>query len=55
MSVGGIIGLGETNIDRASLLSSSNMDPHPESVPINSLVSIEGTGLEGKKKLILLK
>jgi len=49
---GGIIGLGETNIDRASLLEVlSNMDPHPESVPINSLVAIEGTGLEGKKEI----
>jgi len=44
---GGIIGLGETNEDRASLLKIlSNMNPHPESVPINSLVAIEGTGLE---------
>ena len=44
---GGIIGLGETNGDRASLLEVlSNMNPHPESVPINSLVAIEGTGLE---------
>ena len=44
---GGIIGLGENNEDRASLLEVlSNMNPHPESVPINSLVAIEGTGLE---------
>ena len=49
---GGIIGLGETNVDRASLLEVlSNMNPHPESVPINSLVSIEGTGLEDKKEV----
>tara|TARA_B100000609_G_scaffold62599_1_gene49276 strand:+ start:1677 stop:2684 length:1008 start_codon:yes stop_codon:yes gene_type:complete len=47
---GGIIGLGESNNDRASLLQVlSNMKPHPESVPINSLVAIEGTGLEESK------
>ena len=41
-----IIGLVETNVDIASLLEVlSNMNPHPESVPINSLVAIEGTGL----------
>ena len=49
---GGIIGLGETNADRASLLEVlSNMNPHPESVPINSLVAIEGTGLENKQEV----
>ena len=47
---GGIIGLGESNNDRASLLQVlSNMKPHPESVPINALVAIEGTGLEESK------
>ena len=49
---GGIIGLGETNGDRASLLEVlSNMNPHPESVPINSLVALEGTGLENKQEV----
>ncbi len=49
---GGIIGLGETNGDRASLLEVlSNMNPHPESVPINSLVAIEGTGLEDNQEV----
>ncbi len=49
---GGIIGLGETNGDRASLLEVlSNMNPHPESVPINSLVAIEGTGLEDSQEI----
>ena len=49
---GGIIGLGETIVDRASLLEIlSNMNPHPESVPINSLVVIKGTGLEDKKEV----
>ena len=44
---GGIIGMGESIVDRASLLRVlATMDPHPESVPINSLVSVEGTPLE---------
>ena len=49
---GGIIGLGENHSDRASLLEVlSNMNPHPESVPINSLVAIKGTGLENNKEI----
>ena len=49
---GGIIGLGESKKDRASLLQVlSNMKPHPESVPINSLVAIEGTGMEDAKNV----
>ena len=49
---GGIIGLGETYGDRASFLEVlSNMNPHPESVPINSLVAIEGTSLEDRKEV----
>ena len=49
---GGIIGLGEKQGDRASLLEVlSNMNPHPESVPINSLVAIEGTQLEDNKEV----
>ena len=44
---GGIIGMGESVTDRASLLSVlARMKPHPESVPINSLVALEGTPLE---------
>jgi biotin synthase len=44
---GGIIGMGETVTDRASLLQVlASMDPHPESVPINALVAVEGTPLE---------
>jgi biotin synthase len=44
---GGIIGLGESTADRASLLQVlAAMDPHPESVPINALVAVEGTPLE---------
>jgi len=49
---GGIIGLGESSQDRASLLQVlSNMNPHPESVPINALVAIEGTRLEESKEI----
>ena len=44
---GGIIGMGETLTDRASLLQVlAAMNPHPESVPINALVAVEGTPLE---------
>ena len=44
---GGIIGMGETQRDRASMLQVlASMEPHPESVPINALVAVEGTPLE---------
>jgi len=44
---GGILGLGESEDDRISLLHTlSNLDPQPESVPINMLVPVEGTPLE---------
>lgn len=44
---GGIIGMGETVEDRAGMLVSlSTFNPHPESVPINALVPVEGTPLE---------
>ncbi|MEB3199338.1 MAG: biotin synthase BioB [Synechococcaceae cyanobacterium] len=44
---GGIIGMGESQRDRASLLQVlASLDPHPESVPINALVAVEGTPLE---------
>jgi biotin synthase len=43
---GGIIGMGESREDRAGLLETlANLDPHPESVPINLLVPIAGTPL----------
>ncbi|MBL4754979.1 MAG: biotin synthase BioB [Flavobacteriales bacterium] len=43
---GGIIGLGETVEDRIGmLLTLSTMNPHPESVPVNALVPVEGTPL----------
>ena len=44
---GGIIGMGEGPQDRASLLQVlASLEPHPESVPINALVAVEGTPLE---------
>jgi biotin synthase len=44
---GGIIGMGETVRDRCNMLVElANMTPHPESVPINALVRVEGTPLE---------
>jgi biotin synthase len=44
---GGIIGLGEGLQDRAGLIATlASLDPHPESVPINALVRVEGTPLE---------
>jgi biotin synthase len=44
---GGILGMGETEDDRLSLLAElSNLDPPPESIPINTLVPIAGTPLE---------
>ncbi len=49
---GGIIGMGESISDRASLLRVlANLDPHPESVPINGLVAVEGTALEQRSPI----
>lgn len=43
---GGIIGMGETLTQRAGLIAQlANMEPYPESVPINNLVKVEGTPL----------
>ncbi|MBL5977709.1 biotin synthase BioB [Comamonas sp. NyZ500] len=43
---GGIIGMGETEVHRAGLIAQlANMEPYPESVPINSLVPVPGTPL----------
>ncbi len=45
---GGIIGMGETKRDRIELLRQLSMqDPHPESVPINLLVKVDGTPMAG--------
>ena len=47
---GGILGMGETETDRASMLQSlANLDKHPDSVPINLLVPIPGTPFENVK------
>ena len=47
---GGILGLGESQEDRASMLQSlANLEAHPDSVPINLLVSIPGTPFENIK------
>ncbi len=44
---GGIIGMGESIADRCGmLLELANLSPHPESVPINALVRVQGTPLE---------
>lgn len=49
---GGIVGMGESATDRAQLLRQlANMPQHPESVPINLLVQVEGTPLHGTDKL----
>jgi len=43
---GGIIGMGESVDDRcAMLLELAQLEPHPESVPVNALVRVEGTPL----------
>lgn len=49
---GGIIGLGETDNDRIGMIHTlATMPEHPESVPVNALVAIEGTPLENQKRV----
>ncbi|WPB59247.1 biotin synthase BioB [Xylophilus sp. GOD-11R] len=49
---GGIVGLGENRTQRAGLIAQlANLDPYPESVPINNLVQVAGTPLEGTDAL----
>lgn len=49
---GGIIGMGESVHDRAGMLQTlASFDPHPESVPINALVAVEGTPLAGRAQI----
>ena len=49
---GGIVGMGETRRQRAALLAQlAQLDPHPESVPINLLVQVPGTPLYGTEEL----
>lgn len=46
LCTGGIIGMGESDMDRARMLQVlASLNPHPESVPINALVPVEGTPL----------
>jgi biotin synthase len=49
---GGILGMGETSLDRAELLHTlATLPKHPESVPINQLIQIPGTPLYGAEKV----
>ena len=49
---GGILGLGETRRNRAAMVAQlANLNPPPESVPINNLVAIPGTPLAEKEKI----
>jgi biotin synthase len=49
---GGIVGLGESRAERAGLIAQlANLDPYPESVPINNLVQVEGTPLYGAEAI----
>lgn len=49
---GGIVGMGESWAQRAALIVQlANLDPAPESVPINLLVQVEGTPLSGREAL----
>lgn len=53
---GGILGLGESEDDRISLLHTlSNLNPQPESVPINMLVKVKGTQMEEVAELDVLE
>ncbi|HTN65266.1 MAG TPA: biotin synthase BioB [Burkholderiaceae bacterium] len=45
---GGIVGMGESRRQRAGLIAQlANLNPYPESVPVNHLVQVEGTPLHG--------
>jgi len=49
---GGIIGMGEQQVDRLGLLLQlANLPEHPQSVPINMLVQVAGTPLHGTESL----
>ena len=49
---GGIVGLGETKKSRAALIAElANMNPPPDSVPINNLVQVQGTPLDGAEAI----
>jgi biotin synthase len=49
---GGIVGMGENLTQRAGLVAQlANLEPYPESVPINNLVKVEGTPLAQTEEL----
>jgi biotin synthase len=49
---GGIVGIGESERDRAGLLCQlANLPEHPDSVPINMLMQVEGTPLGGSRRI----
>jgi biotin synthase len=49
---GGIIGMGEKELDRIGMLHTlATLPEHPESVPVNALVPVEGTPLEDQPKV----
>ena len=49
---GGIVGMGEEKMDRVDmLLTLANLPEHPESVPVNLLIPVEGTPLEQEGKI----
>jgi biotin synthase len=49
---GGIVGMGESHRQRAGLIAElANLEPYPESVPINNLVRVEGTPLADQAPL----
>jgi biotin synthase len=53
---GGIVGMGESRAERAGLIAQlANLDPYPESVPINNLVQVEGTPLYGTEPIDALE
>jgi biotin synthase len=53
---GGIIGMGESIDDRvAMLVTLANLSPQPESVPVNALVAVPGTPLDGQKPVDALE
>lgn len=52
LCTGGIIGMGESQQDRSSMIVTlATLPKHPESVPINMLIPIEGTPFQGKAKI----
>jgi len=53
---GGIVGMGEARRDRAGMVQTlANLPQHPESVPINLLMQVEGTPLHGTTPLDILE